>query len=186
MADATKIGVAGKPTWKSYPRQMLSARATSELCRLIFPDALGGISYTPEEIEDETPSTVKVVRAAPTDKPKKVSRRAPEPVEPSFDEETGEILDAEIVDEAPAIPPVTSGQLTKLGAAFTNAGIKDRDARLAYVTAAIGREVSSSKELDRAEAAAVIDLLDAMAEDVVVIEPDLDDTFPNDPNEETT
>lgn len=50
--DAVAAGLASKDNWKSYPRAMLQARATGELCRLIFPDVLAGISYTPEEIED--------------------------------------------------------------------------------------------------------------------------------------
>jgi hypothetical protein len=38
--------------WSKYPRAMLSARATAELCRLHFADVIGGLSYTPEEIAD--------------------------------------------------------------------------------------------------------------------------------------
>lgn len=32
---------------------MLFARATSELCDSLFPDALAGFSYTPEELGTE-------------------------------------------------------------------------------------------------------------------------------------
>lgn len=40
----------GKPlSWEKYPRAMLMARATSELCRDIFSDVTAGLSYTPEE-----------------------------------------------------------------------------------------------------------------------------------------
>jgi hypothetical protein len=42
---------SGKPLpWEQYPRAMMRARATSELCRLAFPDVLSGVSYTPEEL----------------------------------------------------------------------------------------------------------------------------------------
>lgn len=168
IKDAQRIGVAGKQTWKSYPRQMLAARATSELCRLMFPDALGGISYTPEEIEDEKPATVRVAREAPADKPARVQRKAPEPVEPPLDEPTvdtatGEIVDAEIVEDTdPAMPAATSSQLTKMSVLFNACGIKDRDERLAMVAAIVGRPVESSKQLDKAEAGAVIDHLEAL------------------------
>lgn len=50
--DAKKAGLEGKKNWRSFPRAMLEARATGELCRLIFADVLGGISYTTEEIDD--------------------------------------------------------------------------------------------------------------------------------------
>lgn len=52
MDDAKRARVDGKNVWRSYPRAMLTARATSELCRLEFPDVLAGISHTPEELED--------------------------------------------------------------------------------------------------------------------------------------
>lgn len=55
---------------------------------------------------------------------------------------------------------VTPAQLTKLGASFTDNGIKDRDARLAFVATIVGHEVTTSKDLTTREAGAVIDALD--------------------------
>jgi hypothetical protein len=51
LADAQRAGISNKAVWKSYPRQMLTARATAELCRLIFPDVTHGMRAT-EEVED--------------------------------------------------------------------------------------------------------------------------------------
>lgn len=55
---------------------------------------------------------------------------------------------------------VTPAQLTKLGASFTDNGIKERDARLAFVATVVGHDVGSSKDLTTAEASEVIDALD--------------------------
>ena len=43
MDDAKKMGVGGNAQYSKMPRQMLAARATSELCRLIFADVIGGL-----------------------------------------------------------------------------------------------------------------------------------------------
>lgn len=52
IQDAEKAGLSTKETWRKYPRAMLEARATGELCRMIFADVLAGIAYTVEELED--------------------------------------------------------------------------------------------------------------------------------------
>ena len=53
MTDADRAGLIGKDNWKRYPRSMLSARVTTEACRAIFPDVIGGVSYTAEEIDPD-------------------------------------------------------------------------------------------------------------------------------------
>ena len=50
--DAKRGGLDGKQNWRKWPRAMLIARATAELCRMIFPDVLAGISHTVEELSD--------------------------------------------------------------------------------------------------------------------------------------
>lgn len=50
MDDAKAAGVTSNPTWKRYPRAMLRSRCISEAARSLFPDALVGASYTPEEL----------------------------------------------------------------------------------------------------------------------------------------
>ena len=48
---ARAAGVAGKNVWKAYPRQMLQARCTTELVRLVFPDVIHGFRAI-EELDD--------------------------------------------------------------------------------------------------------------------------------------
>lgn len=49
IEDARTAKLLTSPAWQKYPRAMLIARATSELCRAIFSDCVKGLSYTPDE-----------------------------------------------------------------------------------------------------------------------------------------
>jgi hypothetical protein len=62
---------------------------------------------------------------------------------------------------APGGNGVSQAQLAKIGASMGDLGITDRDLRLAYVTDVVGRPVTSSKELTKAEASKVIEALAA-------------------------
>lgn len=94
MEDAKMAGLVGKNNWKTYPRAMLLARATSELCRIVFPDVIAGLSYTPEEI-----ASIEDVEYFPQE----TETVLPTPEEP-------EIVEAEIVEE----PPVKKEKTKKL------------------------------------------------------------------------
>lgn len=48
--EAKTAGLTSKDVWKKYPKAMLWARAVSQLCRMVFPDVLAGVSYVPEEL----------------------------------------------------------------------------------------------------------------------------------------
>lgn len=57
--DAKRAGlIKTGGAWTTYPRAMLLARATSELARLMFADVIAGASYTPEELDHDTPIPV--------------------------------------------------------------------------------------------------------------------------------
>lgn len=88
MAKAANL--AGKDVWKKYPRAMLIARATAELCRMIFPDVLHGMGASEELLDDveadapaETPAPTATVSRART-------RRTPPPAVPAVPTPTPE------------------------------------------------------------------------------------------------
>ena len=49
-ADAKRMGLDGRGTWKKYPRQMRTARAATEGVNAFMPEVMGGSIYTPEEM----------------------------------------------------------------------------------------------------------------------------------------
>lgn len=51
MDMAKRAKLAGKDIWQAYPQRMLQARASGELCDLLFPDASLGLATT-EVLED--------------------------------------------------------------------------------------------------------------------------------------
>lgn len=64
IEDAKKAQLLGNPSWSKYPRAMLHARAVSEMGRSLFPDALAGISYTPEELGQNVDEDGSIIDAA--------------------------------------------------------------------------------------------------------------------------
>lgn len=115
LADAQRAGLANKNVWKSYPRQMLTARATAELCRLIFPDVTHGMRAT-EEMEDGG-DLLPTGPAAAVESTTKVGRRKaiapvkdvelPEPAAPAGRATGGP------VDIAPPPPPASPAVQSK-------------------------------------------------------------------------
>jgi hypothetical protein len=54
LEDARRARLSDRDTWRAYPAQMLRARVTAELARLVFPDAVAGLVMS--EAAEETPS----------------------------------------------------------------------------------------------------------------------------------
>ena len=52
MDDAKARRLDGRFNWRTQPRNMLIARATAEVCRLIAADVVLGLPYAVEELED--------------------------------------------------------------------------------------------------------------------------------------
>lgn len=68
----------------------------------------------------------------------------------------------EVSDGEPQRGTITDAQIKKMGATFTEQGIKERNERLAFIAATVEREIGSSKELSKEEAGKVIDALEAL------------------------
>lgn len=123
MDDAKKAGLAGQNQYAKMPRQMLAARATSELARLIFADVIGGLLIDVEAEEDDpgettnvTPITTAKRRKSPTTVAEPANAPSAEtalPVdpEPVLDDD---IVEAEIVDDEPE--PADSPEIALLKA----------------------------------------------------------------------
>lgn len=153
MDDAKKANLGGKQNWSKYPRAMLTARATTELCRLVFPDVIAGISYSLEEIED---GDVDLAPPEPTgpDEPKTNTRKAP----------AARTRTKKPPAPPPAEPPLPGedgGMPTpqKIAMRAREAGI-DHHQVVAAVTSGLK---TSSMDLDGPEAAAVLEAIGQLA-----------------------
>lgn len=178
MDDAKRANLAGKPPWRLYPRQMLLARASAELARAVFPDAIGGLGST-EELTDDV-VVAEEGRPEPTTRRRRANvQAAPDPPQtpalppeielppPPADEPPPE--PPPLPDEvAPAPPPeaptamISDNQRRKIQAMFRERAITDRVERLDYCTRVVGREITSANDLTSVEASQLIDSLDAV------------------------
>jgi hypothetical protein len=190
IEDAKSRNLAGKPNWRSQPRNMLIARATGDVARLVAADALLGIPYTAEELEDADDTMVMPDdgAAAPSG-PRKAQRRTtprtalvsrgepPTEDEPAIDEpavteaprrpaDDEPTLDEPTLDDAapdaelPGPEPISQPQMRKMQAQFRDLGVTDRAERLEFVRRTIDRQVATSSDLTLTEANVVISALD--------------------------
>lgn len=156
LDDAKRAGLAGKTNWQRYPRQMLVARATGELCSLVFGDVVKGFSTGGDEdiLIDETSTSA---GAAPALEP--VARRkraaAPKAVTPA-EPLPDEIPDAELVSDG--MEMVTGPQLRAIATICTSLGWGP-DERRSFCGQIVDRDIVSAKELTKLEASLVIDAL---------------------------
>lgn len=107
MEDAKRAGLDGKQNWRKWPRAMLVARASAELCRNSFSDCLGGITLFAEEVDDDqapteqtTPAPLTAV-AKPTARTRKLDKAAENPAAVALANELAAAPTA-----APDLPPL--------------------------------------------------------------------------------
>lgn len=184
--------IIGNEKYLTDPQSMLYARALGDVCRRIAPDALAGLDYTVEELQvikaesevvrDNRPKresaasllaesvSADAEHAAWAAREGMVSQDVAESAAADAEHaknmvaEPGEDDQPAATDVAPAEPAsVTSAQMKKLHAIFTQAGIGGRNDRIRISSEVVGRQLGSSSELTKDEASVLIDTLEMVA-----------------------
>jgi len=142
-ARVEKAKLTSNAKYQENPQQMMVARGQAEICRQIAADALHGVPFAAEELEDMAP-----IRASAH-----VSRAAEVlGVQQPDDDEEPSTEDGVVM--------MTGPQSRKLFALLKEKGYSDRDLALMFIAGVIGREISSRNELTKQDAMDVIDALE--------------------------
>ncbi|HZW73354.1 MAG TPA: hypothetical protein VFF43_07390, partial [Caldimonas sp.] len=156
--DAKRAGIAGGENWRRYPAEMLRARASAALARVMFADVIGGL-ISSEEIEDEPEGgfarTAAALPQATESAPAATQRRSRASASPQ---------------EAGPQELLSDEQRRMIFALMREVGLPpgDREPRLAYASRVVGRTLESSNELTKIEATKLIDDLHAIEQMPVV------------------
>lgn len=145
VADAQKAGLVGRnPSWRSQPRAMCVARASSIAARRVASDAVLGIAYSAEELADAGPGVEATPRVtvAELDPP-----AAPAPA-------------ARTRDELRA----TAGQVGRLIGKLRDLDVEGDDEQRAWFAQELGRPVPHRHEITRAEFDRLDGVLDVLLE----------------------
>lgn len=161
-----KAKLTGNAKYQESPQQMMVARGQAEICRQVASDALHGIPYSVEELEDLPPTMRVEASVAPRVTAADILANAPAPAAPADEDPI-----ADLPISKPGGRPVTKAQLGMMGALAGELGLTDRDARLAYVAGIINRDISSANDLSSREASAVIDAMNRAKEVQAAAEP---------------
>lgn len=158
---AQTAGLWGKGNWATYPDQMLRARAITEVCRQGASDALMGVIYTPEELQDTTPAPAPVARG--NDLRSRIKPN-PKPETPSADRSP---------EPARGEASVTHAQLKKIHAAFNELGATAKPVKQQTYRYVLKRDVESSTDLTKSEAHRVIDYLESRIAETAIVDAEI-------------
>lgn len=190
MERATAAKLTGKDTWRQYPGNMLRARAITECARDACPEALAGISYTAEELGDDTlpaeayPQTssdgesvhnaghgsAETAAPGPPEEPAiedAVVVDEPEPAGAVAAEGAAPAHDKRVRDSGPKLrnpdgPPSDAARRMMFALLKADDGkARPRDESLAIIAGIVGREVESSSDLTAQDVSLCIEALKA-------------------------
>jgi hypothetical protein len=151
--QARAAGLANKDTWKQYPAAMLRARAIAEVVRMGASEAVLGMEYAAEEQRDIQDDRTVVLPRKTTG----VDSLRDDLIPPTSED----VQDADVVEPDTEVPePITAAQLKALHTLLSKADM-DRDAAIAWFCQRTDRDITSSKDLTKAEASGLIDALSA-------------------------
>jgi hypothetical protein len=164
-ARAQKAGYTTNKKYATNAQEMLYSKASAEICRKVGADVLLGIPFSIEDLELEQPAPT-TTASRTTERKTTAKRAAPVAEEPDF-EPSGMDEFAKPAEDVPAeTGEALSTQQSKLLHKLLNDNdLGDRDAGLAYIGGVIGREITTSKDLTKAEASTCIDRLSTLEAD---------------------
>lgn len=150
---ARKAGYTTNKKYDTDPQSMLYARASGDVARHVAPDALLGMAYSVEELQEAPVGADGVPDiAAPRTGADRLREAIGSPPSAETPQEPVRAT-AERTDQG-----ITRPQLTALNAALTgDLGLAERDDKLAFLSEELGRPIGSSQELTKAEASDLID-----------------------------
>lgn len=173
IEEAKRAGWTTNATYAKTPKDMLWARAAGRVCKLVAPELLHGIATVGEP--DEPPIQATATVGTPLTAAEILAPKAPAAAPltspsggPRPDARTGNAAaDSNVAAPPPAevkTPMMTPAQNRMMFALLAKKGYTEKDAAMVLIATAIGREVTSRGELDRAEAGRVIDHLETLAD----------------------
>lgn len=168
--------------YATEPENMLYARATAECARRVAPDCLLGMPYAREEMEDARPTRVSSQRTDGTRISDSLGITTPHPEaanEPVPDAEAAPVdvthlqetevpsspvaePDATQVEDVAAEEMITAAQLKKLHVVLGKEGLTADADKHDWLSSNLHREITSTKQLTKAEAGEIIDYLEGV------------------------